>query len=64
MQLALLKGEREAITEMATAYGCSEHQIVISALRLYHQYFHRLKDGETCSWSGDKARALERYEPA
>lgn len=60
MNLFLSQDEQDAIAEMAKTYECSEQQIVHSALRLYHQHYHRRLDGETCTWSGDAARAAEK----
>jgi hypothetical protein len=51
--------ERAAIAELMESQGLTEAQVMRQALRHYQTLIHRLRDGETCTWSGDRARAKE-----
>ncbi len=51
--------EREAIKNLAIDQRLSIVGVIRQAVRLYQLHMKRLKNGETCTWSGDEARANE-----
>ena len=47
-----------ALDALATEHDMSKTAVMRQALRLYQMVNHRLKQGETLSFSGDQGRAM------
>lgn len=63
MTLNLSKAEMDVLEGFAEEFGMSKTAVMRSALRLYQLVQHRLKSGETMSWSGDHQRLVEFVGP-
>jgi uncharacterized protein (DUF2267 family) len=57
--IAWTEKERRAIADMMATQEFSYTALMRQAIRLYQHNLLRLKDGETCTWSGDAQRARE-----
>lgn len=55
--------EQTAVQMLAAEHGLSEGSIIRQALRLYQRHNARLRNGETCHYSGDAERAHEFAGP-
>ena len=55
--------EAKALAELAAAFDMSEGAVLRQALRLYQRDYYRRLAGETCTWTGDAARAKEFLGP-
>ena len=53
------EAEELAIRTLMGMQELNRKQILQQALRLYQQHIYRLRDGETCTWSGDAQRVAE-----
>lgn len=63
MTLNLRAEEMERLEQYAAEFDMSKTAVMRSALRLYDLVQHRLKAGETMSFSGDHARHVEFVGP-
>jgi hypothetical protein len=57
--LKFTEQELAVVQELSEYHQLSTLQTMRQALRLYQLHERRIKDGETITWSGDKARAQE-----
>lgn len=51
--------ENDALSVLAREQGLTRQQLLRQCLRLYQLQCHRIKEGETCVWSGDARRAAD-----
>jgi hypothetical protein len=58
MTLNLTDAEMAALDTLATEHDLSKTAVMRQALRLYQLVNHRIKAGETLSFSGDEKRAI------
>jgi len=63
MTLNLSDQEMAVLDAMSAEFDMSKTAVVRQALRLYHLVQTRMKAGETMSFSGDPARALQFIGP-
>lgn len=63
MTLNLTGREMDVLEGFANEFDMSKTAVLRSALRLYQLVQHRLKDGETLTFSGDAKRVLEFVGP-
>jgi len=63
MTLNLRAEEMERLEQYATEFDMSKTAVMRSALRLYDLVQHRLRAGESMSFSGDHARHVEFVGP-
>lgn len=63
MTLNLTNAEMGVLESFAEEFGMSKTAVMRSALRLYQLVQHRLKNGETMTWSGDHKRLVEFVGP-
>lgn len=56
MTLNLTAREMAVVEELAASHELSKTQLIRQAIRLYQLVHHRIGQGETMSFSGDKER--------
>lgn len=59
MTVRWTKGEAEAIAKLSEATELTNEAVLRQALRFYQLVHHRIADGETIAFSGDKARQID-----